>query len=277
MIFQPADCSGFPIVISQAGSYVLGGDITGCSGADGIDITTSNVTLDLDGHILSGGGYSSGSYDGIKNVGGNGQLVIKNGQVQQWGLYGIYLLGSSVAEIDQMVVTYNYRYGIVIQATSAITDSTVSANGQYDGGSSSGGSKRRARTTASPDVTSITTRARGSHWCGAGNVVEDWSEVASNTSFGIEGGTIDRIVGNHLHNNSGQGISVGASAVIEDNSAEWNGGDGIECTDNCSVTGNTAAHNTGNGLNVNGGVGVVRDNVAFGNTAYVDHRAGAIE
>ena len=113
VIFQPASCAGFPIVISQPGSYQLGGDITGCTGKDGIEIATSNVTLDLDGHNVNGGGTGSGSLAGIKNTGANGQLIVKDGHVQQWGGSGIDLTGSSVAQVDHMVATYNGGYGIV--------------------------------------------------------------------------------------------------------------------------------------------------------------------
>lgn len=56
VIFRPSSCAGFPVVISASGSFQLGSDITGCSGKDGIEIATSNVTIDLNGHNRSGGG-----------------------------------------------------------------------------------------------------------------------------------------------------------------------------------------------------------------------------
>lgn len=36
VIYQPGGCAGFPLVLSSAGSYRLGSNITGCAGKDGI-------------------------------------------------------------------------------------------------------------------------------------------------------------------------------------------------------------------------------------------------
>ncbi len=266
VIFQPADCSGFPIVISQAGSYVLGGDITGCPGADGIEISTSNVTLDLDGHVLSGGGHNSGSLDGIKNVGGNGQLVIKNGEVQQWGQNGINLKLSSVATVDHIEATYNGVAGIVIQATSAVIDSIGSANGAN---TPAAGIQAVAEDNRISGCQADYNSGSGILLQGTGDVLED-CEVASNQGniAGVAVSDVERIVRNHVHNNVGRGISAGASAVIEDNSVEWNGGAGIECSSNCSVTRNTVASNSGIGVSVSGGVGTITDNVVLANVGH---------
>ena len=47
-----------PLVIANGGSYVLTEDLAGSSGQNGITINADNVTLDLNGFQLSGGGGS---------------------------------------------------------------------------------------------------------------------------------------------------------------------------------------------------------------------------
>lgn len=61
----PGDTPGFPITISQPGSYRLTGNLTVPASADGIVITGENVTLDLNGFTIRGPGTcikGAGSY-----------------------------------------------------------------------------------------------------------------------------------------------------------------------------------------------------------------------
>jgi hypothetical protein len=45
---------GFPYIITQPGSYKLSGNLVVSGGTDGIDITASNVTIDLNGFTIRG-------------------------------------------------------------------------------------------------------------------------------------------------------------------------------------------------------------------------------
>ena len=47
------------VTISSPGSYVLGGNVVGVAKKHGIEITVSNVTLDLNGYTLDGSGVTS--------------------------------------------------------------------------------------------------------------------------------------------------------------------------------------------------------------------------
>src|SRR5580698_3192796 len=49
----PGDASDL-FIISQPGSYYLTANLAGASGKNGIEITTNNVTLDLNGFSLQG-------------------------------------------------------------------------------------------------------------------------------------------------------------------------------------------------------------------------------
>ena len=50
----PGDAPGYPITISQPGSYRLVSDLMVPAHADGIVVTAPHVTLDLNGHTISG-------------------------------------------------------------------------------------------------------------------------------------------------------------------------------------------------------------------------------
>lgn len=257
MIFQPASCAAFPIVISAPGSYQLGGDITGCSGKDGIQITTGNVTLDLASHNVNGGGFTSGSLTGIKNVGANGQIVVRNGQVQQWGQTGVDLTSSSVALVDNVIATYNGDTGIALGSASAVTNSTASANAHV-GILTAGSNNRIAGCQADSNT------GNGVYLLADGTTVED-CEVSGNFK-GVSGGNIERIERNHIHNNSSDGIYVGTSSTVDENSVFWNGGVGVWCIgNNCAISHNAVGNNNNDGIYVGGAVGVVVDNDVVGN------------
>ncbi len=258
IIFQPASCANFPIVLSAPGSYRLGSNITGCAAKDGIQITTSNVTLDLGGFSVIG---VPGSRAGIKNVGANGQQSILNGRVQQWGDNGIDLTGSTTAQIDHLVATNNAHDGVVIDQMSAIMNTTASNN--LNVGIRALGINNRI-TSCQADSNTI----YGIRLVGAGNVVEDCA-VGNNGAYGIVAANISRIVRNHVHNNAETGIIAGDTSTVEDNSVAWNGGHGIICGPNrCSVRGNSATANGAGGIIVSGGMGVIEGNHALANLSY---------
>src|SRR5215813_4957107 len=52
--------SSLPFTINQPGSYYLTGNLTGAPGANGINISASDVTLDLGGFALIGSGGAGG-------------------------------------------------------------------------------------------------------------------------------------------------------------------------------------------------------------------------
>jgi hypothetical protein len=105
-ITQPGS---FPIVINQPGSYYLAENITGVSGQNGIQISSSNVTLDLQGQTLRG---VPGSTSGIVVSGLLENVVIRNGVVTAWGGYGIDANTASHGEIADVISSKNALAGI---------------------------------------------------------------------------------------------------------------------------------------------------------------------
>jgi len=52
-VLPPGDAAGFPVTISEVGSYRLTGNLS-IGSTDAIEITADNVTLDLNGFLIIG-------------------------------------------------------------------------------------------------------------------------------------------------------------------------------------------------------------------------------
>lgn len=115
--------------ITQPGSYYLTGNVSGASGKSGIEIATSNVTLDLGGFTVTGG---AGSLHGIVNGSGGSIEVIKvrNGVIQNWGGDGVSLFATSHVQVEN-VQTNSCTTGILVGFNSTVRGCQVQANSLY--------------------------------------------------------------------------------------------------------------------------------------------------
>jgi len=237
-IYQPAP-GGFPIVISQPGSYYLGENITGdASGKPGIKITVSNVTLDLNGFTLRGG-LSSGV---IVDAGSDtSNLFIHNGTVSGWGGDGIACMancnyselrdlivndngGAGVSVLGSVVLTRvqsqnNGGDGIVVGYFARVSDSLSTRNG----GDGIGGMYATLVVVTDSVVTMNDGNGIAMFW----DAVVSGCEVASNYKDGIVVGGDSLLVGNNLHNNGSGGYAnihtTGSDNRIEGNNMSING------------------------------------------------------
>lgn len=155
----PGDTAGFPVTISQPGSYKLTSNLNVPAGLNGIEITAPNVTLDLNGFSISGPTVCTGSVawdivcqQGVVTMGikSNEQAtVIRNGSVQGFntgvglgtdGTRGGYRVEDVIAMRNTLVginmmggtglrlqASYNGHTGIELRESMAI-DSTSSYN-----------------------------------------------------------------------------------------------------------------------------------------------------
>ena len=89
--------SSLPYTISNSGSYFLTTSLTSVSG-DGIDITTNNVTLDLNGFTLLGAG--SGAGINVLNPARN--LSIRNGVLDSWGNGGVNATNGFNCQLERL-------------------------------------------------------------------------------------------------------------------------------------------------------------------------------
>ncbi len=71
--------SGFPIVIQQAGSYMLQGNLNPAANTDAIDLKADNVTIDLNGFAIIG----SATQPSVWAIAGSSQsgTIVKNGSL----------------------------------------------------------------------------------------------------------------------------------------------------------------------------------------------------
>ena len=204
--------------ITQPGSYYLTGDITGVSGRRGIEIASSNVTIDLRGFALQGVG---GSLQGIASQGsGHAGIVIRNGLVTGWGASGIDLVvasNSSNSLVSEVILRGNTGYGIRTGLYSAVRGCIAAVNGQGGIAVSNGGTV-------------------------------EGCEAYGNTGTGIGAAFASSVLNCSVQNNGGDGITVGRGSSVAGCGAVSNGGAGFSTDISATFTGCSASNNTGAGF-----------------------------
>jgi parallel beta-helix repeat protein len=129
---------GFPYKITQPGSYKLSGNLVVPTGADGIDINVSNVTIDLNGFTISGPVTCTGSGASI-SCGADAQasgilalpsfrgITVRNGCVVGF-VFGIVLSGADNL-VEETHADGNAQYGILV-TRGVVRRNSASSNGQ---------------------------------------------------------------------------------------------------------------------------------------------------
>jgi hypothetical protein len=234
----PADTPGFPITISQPGSYRLVSNITVPDAATtAIEITADNVTLDLNGFTIAGPNVCTpnpircsftGGGIGILAVAPTGvvspaNVRIMNGVVRGMGGHGIRMLGDATI-IQNVVATNNGGPGLVVGEGSVI-DSTAKLNGS---GSAIIGLIVRG-SIASQNIFGISIRPGG---IASGNVATGNAAVGMSLSNGTA-------AGNTTNNNGTYGIDATCPGVLAGNTAHNTTPGNIRTTGACTITGNT--------------------------------------
>jgi len=198
--------SELPYTISQPGMYRLSGDLSlSTHDTNGLTINADNVTLDLNGHSLTGPGKAAGtSGHGVYVSSIQHNITIRNGTVRDWRGHGIYGALAYNSQFEALRCYNNGGDGIY----SSVGPLIVSGNTCYLN-----------------DGDGINT--------GYGCTVTD-NACRNNGGDGInsDNGTIR---GNACYNNTGDGIEASNSLVAE-NCCRMNG-------TNFNLTTCTAANN----------------------------------
>jgi hypothetical protein len=261
----PHDTPGFPVTISTPGSYRLSGNLTVARpNTTAIEITSDNVTLDLNGFSILGPTVCtpganksvscspSGSGIGV-NAPTEENITVSNGVVSGMGLGGINLGGAN-SRAERIQAYSNGSYGInatiasnntaanngTVGITSTIASNNTSANNGGDGIDSPG------------TVNNCVSNNNGG--IGISAVTANNSSSTNNETSGILANTA---IGNTATGNVGYGIEAGTA---NNNFSSNNGGNGIVAN---TAVGNTANANGGYGLVSSGGYA---NNVFNGNT-----------
>ncbi|MGH6925623.1 MAG: right-handed parallel beta-helix repeat-containing protein [Propylenella sp.] len=149
----PGDPPGFPAVLSQPGSYILGSNLSPGAGLDAIVTSAPDITIDLNGFRLSGGPaggtnnarigvyalsdrltVKNGTIGAFKQAGiwanGRGYLVVENVRIVN-GYLGIYNENGEFARIQNSTIATNQFTGITCGRSCHVEGSVVSRNGGH--------------------------------------------------------------------------------------------------------------------------------------------------
>jgi hypothetical protein len=138
----PGDAPGFPVTISQPGSYRLSGNLT-VPDADttAIQITADAVTLDLNGFSIIGPaicairsmtcpspGRGIGVQAGGLQIEGPRGVRVRNGSVRGMGLQGIFMTGDG-SFVERVAVDSNVGGGMIVAGS--VFESAATINGSF--------------------------------------------------------------------------------------------------------------------------------------------------
>ncbi len=284
------DAAGYPVTISAPGSYRLTSNLAIATDVNGVEISSSNVTLDLGGFEVAGPGActgtgatlscgSVGSGVGIVGFEVLSAVTIRNGVVRNMRLDGVGVggTGSLGVRIEGITARHNARLGISGQDGVLARNCMAIENGgngfDLDAGSiveSSVAIGNFGHGVEIDDVGGVisgtTSRAnagRGINVTGAGSKVTG-NTVVGNSNEGIFATLGAVITHNAIRMNGLNGITTGA-AVVTDNTTTENNGYGIECTGPCRIERNVVSANQGSGIGGLIGRGTIASNVVSDN------------
>lgn len=243
-------------VISDPGSYVLVDNVTMTQDVSCIQITAANVSLDLNGHTISGTGAGA-TASGI-DASTSAMSTIRNGKIGSFGKDGIVI--ANFASLRDLLVTQNgrdginagnnanivavqtyanARWGIVVGSTSIIEGSSALVN---NSGGDAGGILANGASTVRNCVSTSNAPTVG----------------GTKSATGISAGPRSMIISNEVYFNGGSGGSTGVGiqadygCTIQDNSSHDNFSPsatsgatavGISAGQKCRIIGNHCTEN----------------------------------
>jgi hypothetical protein len=233
----PGDTPGFPVTISQPGSYRLSSNLTVPDGnTTAIQVTSTNVTIDLNGFsiigpvVCTGEPVTSCNPSGASGVGivtsSNTTVTVTNGTVQGMG---VGLSFSGPTRLERVSAVQNNSFGILFQSSGNVV--------LYNTASFNGNAGIQSLIASSVVTGNVAIGNRGSGMAVSGVITGN--VAVQNGSNGIQGnGTI---IGNDVIANGASGISVTCPTAILDNRSAFNTGANISTTFPGCVLGNNAA------------------------------------
>lgn len=241
------DDAGFPVQITEQGSYVLTSNLQVPEDTHGIVMTSlvTASTIDLNGFGIHGpvsctgspvtncAGSASG--DGI--TGSNLDITVRNGTVS--GMAGDGVDIGSRASVINLNATENGGDGVQVDFEALVRDVSADRNGD------SGIDASRAST-----VVNSSARFNGAAGIGvntSGVVVDSTALENGGAGFDVWAGTVVR--GSTASENLGSGILFDGSASVINSSASRNDQYGINCDASGAVKGNVLNNNGTGSLN----------------------------
>lgn len=171
--------TGLPFTASSTGGYVVDRNLSLGSG-NGISVTASDVTIDLNGFVLTGdplgGGHGVHVATGVENV------TIKNGVLRNWGADGVHAWDAERVTVRDLQI-YNSGGNGVAMNKAELIDAIAKDSGLAGARLKAGGSGATCTLT----VRFLPTRNGGGGIVieGPGEVRISDSDVTGNTGHGI--------------------------------------------------------------------------------------------
>jgi len=237
--------SALPYTILVSGSYYVTRNLNGAGG--GIEILASDVTVNLMGFTLDGGGVAEGPgiiYQYLENV------TIINGSIRGFGSAGIFGWNSEhVRVIDVQVLENGWSAtfpGIYLNSNNALVVRCSVGDG-------SGG---------------------GIHVGHASRVLD--SIAFNNDGYGILAKNGSVLTNNIAYGSGEDGIQSGYGSTLTNNTANENEWFGFQTGDSCILRGNVARSNNQARSANYAGFYISRDSLVVNNAADDNYRAGFI-
>lgn len=220
------DGAGFPVTLSEPGSYRLTGNLAvSDTDSNAIEITGDNISLDLNGFEIAGPGSGSGS--GVRAVNPAIYSTVVGGTVHSFGFHGLDLRGFS--RVLGLRVHSNGLDGIRVGINSLVSESQSNLNGDVG-----------IRAEFDSKIASCTSRSN---------------------SRGLVGENHMGFFNNVVRNNSSHGIEFSNGSNLQQNVSSDNGGDGFRESGvgGSILIGNTAFRNNGFQLTLGSETGFVNN------------------
>jgi hypothetical protein len=239
-------------IISAPGAYYFARNLTGAPAKNGISIQADDVTLDLNGFALIGGGGDPAR--GISFSGARANCIIRNGCVRGWGGIGVDTVFSFRAvRVEKLRLSSNGGSGLRAGSESIVEDcvATYNLTGFY-----SSGKVQFTRCIA-------TVNTEHGFYCEEGASIWDCTS-SRNGRVGIWVTAAGSIIRCAVSRNESEGIYAGNGSTVADCTSGLNLGRGIYVVDGSTVRQCTTRGNRGSGINAQNRC-VVLENVCSAN------------
>jgi parallel beta-helix repeat protein len=245
-----------PFSITNPGSYYISTNLSVSSG-DGITVLANDVTIDLMGFTLVGGGTNGSGIKAPLITASTVQtnLTVRNGTIRGWPDYGLYAVPVRGGEFEGLHVVANGSDGIFAGFISTVRQCSAFSN-QFSGIFLSSGK-----------VTDCIASQNGNYGI---QVVEKslitGCTCSQNGGSGISAERDTVLIGCSASENGFTGIGGGFGSVIKSCLAYANGWNGFLLSDASMISDCTARGNMTNGIQVGFGC-MVKSCIAYGNDA----------
>ena len=229
----PGDATN-TFIISAPGSYYFTGNITGATGKHGISIQSDDVTLDLNGFVLIGGG--GGAFRGVNVPAAQKNFCVRNGTIRGWTDGGVRTDIATNTLAEKLRLSDNTGATGLFLGNGSARDCVASGNGTGFG-VGNGAEVRDCTATGN----------------GTGFFAADRTKLCNcistiNSGIGFDCTSYVTLIDCTSSRNASTGIRVDGSCLLSHCNASRNAVSGIVAYTGCTIVNCTAGLNLGAGI-----------------------------